>query len=339
MANENTGLHAAKRNKKDEFYTQISDIERELRHYRKHFKNKVVYCNCDDPYVSAFFEYFTKNFEFLGLKKLITTCYRSQRIDLFNQNDAEQAIKIEYSGGAPNSLPTPDDIGVTALQGDGDFRSDECIDTLKEADIVVTNPPFSLFIEYVTQLADFDKKFIIIGHQNAITYKDVFSLIKDNRMWLGYGFKRNMAHFVTPHYEDTASDADHKEGMIRVSGVVWYTNLDHNKRHEEMILVQRYHGNEAAYPDYDNYHAIEVSKTQDIPSDYDGIMGVPITFLTKYNPDQFEIIGSDYEVKLGLISDMVKPEWTGKVDRAYLNGKRIYARLFIKNRNISVLEK
>lgn len=158
-------------------------------------------------------------------------------------------------------------------------------------------------------------------------------------MWLGYGFKRNVAHFVTPHYEDTASDADHKEGMIRVSGVVWYTNLDHNKRHEEMILVQRYHGNEAAYPDYDNYHAIEVSKTQDIPSDYDGIMGVPITFLTKYNPDQFEIIGSDYEVKLGLISDMVKPEWTGKVDRAYLNGKRIYARLFIKNRNISVLEK
>ena len=151
MANENSGLHAAKRNKKDEFYTQISDIERELRHYRKHFKNKVVYCNCDDPYVSAFFEYFTKNFEFLGLKKLITTCYRSQRIDLFSQNDAEQAIKIEYSGGAPNSLPTPDDIGVTALQGDGDFRSDECIDILKEADIVVTNPPFSLFIEYVTQ--------------------------------------------------------------------------------------------------------------------------------------------------------------------------------------------
>lgn len=213
MANENTGLHTAKRNKKDEFYTQIVDIERELRHYRSHFKGKVVYCNCDDPYVSAFFEYFTKNFEFFGLKKLITTCYKSQRMDLFSKNDSEQAIKLEYTGGAPNSLPTPDDIGVTPLKGDGDFRSRECIDILKEADIVVTNPPFSLFTEYVAQLAGFDKKFIIIGHQNAITYKEVFSLIKENRMWLGYGFKRNMAHFIAPHYEDTASDADHREGM------------------------------------------------------------------------------------------------------------------------------
>lgn len=251
MANENSGLNTAKRNKKDEFYTQISDIERELSHYRKQFKGKVVYCNCDDPYVSAFFEYFTKNFEFLGLKKLITTCFKSQRIDLFSQNDSEQAIKLEYTGGAPNSLPTPDDIGITPLKGDGDFRSQECIDILKEADIVVTNPPFSLFIEYVAQLDNFDKKFIIIGHQNAITYKDIFPIIKKNRMWLGYGFKRNMAHFIAPHYEDTASDADHREGMIRVSGVVWYTNLDHEKRHEEVILVQRYNGNESAYPRYE----------------------------------------------------------------------------------------
>jgi len=260
MANENSGLHTAKRNKKDEFYTQIVDIERELRHYRSHFKGKVVYCNCDDPYISAFFEYFTKNFEFFGLKKLITTCYKSQRMDLFTQNDSEEAIMLEYTGGALNSLPTPEDIGITPLKGDGDFRSRECIDILKKADIVVTNPPFSLFSEYVVQLANFNKKFIIIGHQNAITYKGVFPLIKENRMWLGYGFKRNMAHFIAPHYEDSASDADHREGMIRVSGVVWYTNLDHNKRHEEMILVQRYHGNEAAYPFYDNYAAIEVSK-------------------------------------------------------------------------------
>ena len=190
MANENSGLHSAKRNKKDEFYTQLSDIERELRHYRKQFKNKVVYCNCDDPYISAFFEYFAKNFEFLGLKKLITTCYKSQRIDLFSQDDSETAIKLEYTGGAKDSLPTPDDIGVTPLNGDGDFRSEECIEILKESDIVVTNPPFSLFSEYVSQLAEHKKKFIIIGHQNAITYKDIFPLIKDNRMWLGYEIGR-----------------------------------------------------------------------------------------------------------------------------------------------------
>jgi len=292
MANENSGLHGAKRNKRDEFYTQIADIEREMRHYRKDFQGKVVYCNCDDPYVSAFFEYFTKNFEFLGLKKLVTTCYKSQRMDLFSQNDSERAIKLEYEGGALNSLPTPDDIGVTALEGDGDFRSEECIDILKKSDIVVTNPPFSLFSDYVGQLAEYNKKFVIIGNQNAITYKDVFPLIKENRMWLGYGFKRNMAHFIAPHYEDTASDADHREGLIRVSGVVWYTNLDHERRHEEMILVNRYHGNEDAYPHYDNYDAIEVSKTKNIPADYDGVIGVPITFLTKHNPDQFEILGA-----------------------------------------------
>jgi hypothetical protein len=292
MANENSGLHSARRNKKDEFYTQIVDIERELRHYRSQFKGAVVYCNCDDPYVSAFFEYFTKNFEFFGLKKLITTCYKSRRLDFFSQNDSEEAIKLEYLGGAPNSLPTPDNIGVTPLRGDGDFRSQECIEILEEADIVVTNPPFSLFSEYVAQLVEFDKKFIIIGHQNAITYKEVFPLVKENRVWLGYGFKRNMAHFIAPHYADTASDADHKDGMIRVSGVVWYTNMDHDKRHEELILVKRYYGNEAAYPTYDNFAAIEVSRTQDIPGDYYGAMGVPITFLDKYNPDQFEIIGS-----------------------------------------------
>lgn len=331
MANENSGLHTAKRNKKDEFYTQIVDIERELRHYRSHFKGKVVYCNCDDPYISAFFEYFTKNFEFLGLKKLITTCYKSQRMDMFTQNDSEEAIMLEYTGGAPNSLPTPEDIGITPLKGDGDFRSQECKDILKEADIVVTNPPFSLFSEYVVQLADFNKKFIIIGHQNAITYKGVFPLIKENRMWLGYGFKRNMAHFIAPHYEDSASDADHREGMIRVSGVVWYTNLDHNKRHEEMILVQRYHGNEAAYPFYDNYDAIEVSRTQDIPLDYEGAMGVPITFLTKYNPDQFEIIGATESEGAGFSSGLWKPE--SRVAQAAINGKRVYKRLFIRNRN------
>jgi len=336
MANENSGLQSAKRNKKDEFYTQLVDVERELRHYRNHFKDKVVYCNCDDPYVSAFFEYFAKNFEFLGLKKLITTCYKNQIIDLFSKNDSEQATKLEYLGGATNNLPTPDDIGVTLLEGDGDFRSQECIEILKEADIVVTNPPFSLFSEYVAQLASFDKKFIIIGHQNAITYKGVFPVIKENRMWLGYGFKRNMAHFIAPHYEDTASDADHKEGMIRVSGVVWYTSLDHTKRHEEMILVQRFDGNKAAYPHYDNYNAIEVSRTQNIPIDYKGAMGVPITFLTKYNPEQFEIIGATESEGKGCSNGLWMPE--SGVAQAMIDGKKVYKRLFIRNLNLLTQE-
>lgn len=335
MANENSGLHSAKRNKKDEFYTQIVDIEREMWHYRHHFKGKVVYCNCDDPYISAFFKYFAKNFEFLGVKKLVTTCYRSQRIDLFSQNDSEQAIKLEYFGGAPNNLPTPDDIGVTSLKGDGDFRSEECIEILKESDIVVTNPPFSLFSEYVAQLAEYDKKFVIIGHQNAITYKQVFPLIRENRMWLGYGFKRNMAHFVAPYYEDTASDADHREGFIRVSGVVWYTNLDHNKRHEEMILVHHYRGNESDYPSYDNYNAIEVSRTQNIPVDYEGVMGVPITFLTKYNPDQFEIVGASDN---GAIDEKYKFPHFKRHNEPYVNNKKTYKRIFIRNRNPIPLE-
>lgn len=336
MANENRGLHRAKRGKKDEFYTQIVDIERELRHYRSHFRDKVVYCNCDDPYISAFFEYFTKNFEFFGLKKLITTCYKSQRMDLFSQNDSEEAIKLEYSGGAPNSLPTPDDIGVTPLKGDGDFRSEECIDILREADIVVTNPPFSLFSEYVEQLSEYGKKFIIIGHQNAITYKRVFPLIKENQMWLGYGFKRNMAHFIAPGYEDTASDDDHREGMIRVSGVVWYTNLDHNKRHEPIILVNRYHGNESAYPQYENYKAIEVSRTQYIPQDFDGVMGVPITFLTKYNPEQFEIIGTSDRGGDGLINHLYLPH--PRRDAPVIDGRGVYKRLFIRLRNPTAME-
>lgn len=322
MANENTGLHSAKRNKKDEFYTQLDDIEREMRHYRKHFKNKVIYCNCDDPYVSAFFEFFTKNFEVLGLKKLITTCYRSQNMDLFSQNDSEQAIKLEYTGGAKNSLPTPDDIGVTTLQGDGDFRSQECIDILKSADIVVTNPPFSLFSDYVAQLDQYKKKFVIIGHQNAITYKHVFPLICNNKMWLGYGFKRNMAHFIAPHYKDTASDADHVEGMIRVSGVVWYTNLDHSKRHEELILIQKYKGNQESYPFYDNYKIIDVSKTLDIPMDYKGIMGVPITFLTKYNPQQFDILG---------IANSAR--WINHECYTIIDGKKIYNRILIRHKS------
>ncbi|MFR9543238.1 MAG: adenine-specific methyltransferase EcoRI family protein [Rikenellaceae bacterium] len=287
----NGNLHRAKSSKKDEFYTQLSDIEKELRHYKEHFKGKVVFCNCDDPRVSNFFHYFSYNFEALGLKKLITTCYKSQNMDLFSENDCEQAIYLEYEGDKNgDKIPNPEEIGIKPLRGDGDFRSVECIELLKQADIVVTNPPFSLFREYVAQLIEYDKKFVIVGHQNAITYKDIFKLIKDDKMWLGYGFAGGAAHFINKHYEDYATAGDHKDGMIRVSGVVWFTNLEIKKRHEDLILYKSYKGNEEEYPIYDNYDAINVNKTKDIPVDYRGIIGVPITFLDKYNPEQFEIV-------------------------------------------------
>jgi hypothetical protein len=211
-------------------------------------------------------------------------------MDLFSQNNSEQAIYLEYTGDKNgNNIPDPNEIGIKKLKGDGDFRSAECVELLKQADIVVTNPPFSLFREYVGQLIEHDKKFVIVGHQNAITYKEIFKLIKDNKLWLGYGFKGGAGHFINEHYEDYATATDRKEGMIRVSGVHWFTNLEINKRHEDLILYKNYTPKE--YPKYDNYDAIEVSKTKDIPMDYDGVMGVPITFLDKFNPEQFEILG------------------------------------------------
>ncbi|OXB09554.1 modification methylase [Flavobacterium plurextorum] len=287
---QNENLTQAKKNKKDEFYTQLPDIDRELKHYKNHFKNKIVYCNCDDPRVSNFFHYFSYNFEKLGLKKLIATCYKSQNMDLFSQNESEQAVYLEYNGDKNgNNVPDPSEIGIIPLKGDGDFRSQESIELLKQADIIVSNPPFSLFREYVAQIIENEKKFVIIGHQNATKYKEIFRLIKENRIWLGYGFKGGAGHFINQHYEDYATATDRKEGMIRVSGVHWFTNLDLNKRHEDLILYKMY--NEEEYPKYDNYNAIEVSKTNEIPVDYNGIMGVPITFLDKYNPDQFEIVG------------------------------------------------
>ncbi len=286
MANKN--LNAAKSAKKDEFYTQLVDIENELKHYREHFRGKTVLCNCDDPRVSNFFHYFSYNFEQLGLKKLITTCYKNQERDLFSQHDSERAIWLEYTGDHNgNRIPDPEEIGINYLQGDGDFRSPECIELLKQADIVVTNPPFSLFREYVAQLIKYKKKFVIVGHQNAITYKEIFPLIKDNKVWLGYGFKGGAGHFISA-YEDTATAGDHREGMIRVSGVNWFTNLEIPKRQEDLILYKQYSPDE--YPKYDNYDAINVDKTTDIPVDYDGVIGVPITFLDKYNPSQFEIV-------------------------------------------------
>jgi hypothetical protein len=320
IKSKNKNLHNAKVGKKDEFYTQLSDIENELKHYKQHFKDKVVYCNCDDPRVSNFFHYFSYNFEKLGLRKLMTTCYKNQNAELFSRNDSEQAIYLEYEGDKNgNNVPNPEEIGIKYLKGDGDFRNPESIELLKQADIVVTNPPFSLFREYVAQLVEYDKKFLIIGHQNAITYKEVFKLIKENKIWLGYGFKGGAGHFINTHYEDYATAADHKEGMIRVSGVTWFTNLEINKRHEDLILYKTYNPEE--YPKYDNYDAIEVSRVADIPMDYKGIMGVPITFLDKYNPEQFEILGNEYDLNIDK-------------GRGYINGKRLYGRVFIKHKKL-----
>lgn len=328
---QNNNLQIARTSKKDEFYTQLSDIERELKHYKNHFKGKVVYCNCDDPRVSNFFHYFSYNFEKLGLKKLIATCYKNQNMELFSHNDSEQAIYLEYEGDKNrNNIPDPKEIEIKHLKGDGDFRSKESIDLLKQADIVVTNPPFSLFKEYVAQLIDYDKKFIIIGHQNALTYIEIFRLIKSNKMWLGYGFKGGAGHFINKLYEDYATAGDHKEGMIRVSGVHWFTNLEIKKRHEDLILYKKYYGNESEYPRYDYYDAINCDKTKDIPMDYKGAIGVPITFSDKYNPDQFEML--DAIGRYSLIHGATK-ETKGKY-LTKINGIKKFTRIIIRNKKL-----
>lgn len=314
MANKN--LNAAKVAKKDEFYTQLSDIERELQHYWKHFRGKVVLCNCDDPYESNFFKYFALRFNQLGLKKLICTCYNGSPVtgnelaihfDGFDDDEPKKIaykveiteVKDENGDGAVDLSDVQyllkSDRNVLSILKTGDFRSQECIELLKEADIVVTNPPFSLFREYIGQLMEYKKKFLIIGSQKSIGCKEIFPLFQENKIWWGYGFKGAAAHFFSP-YEDTATAGDHKKDMIRVSGVTWFTNLEIPKRSKEMDLVCRYSPDE--YPRYENYNAIEVGKTTDIPFDYPGIMGVPITFLDKYCPDQFDIVGSNSSTDL-----------------------------------------
>jgi len=325
----NKNLSKAKTSKNDEFYTQLSDIEKELGHYKEHFKDKIVFCNCDDPRVSNFFHYFSFNFEKLGLKKLISTCYKSQNANLFTENKSEKAIYLEYTGVKNGEkTPNPEEIGIMYLESDGDFRSSECLELLKQVDIVVTNPPFSLFREYVAQLVENDKLFIIVGHQNAITYKEIFKLIKDNKLWLGYGFKGGAAHFINKHYQDYAAASDHKDGMIRVSGVTWFTNIETQKRHENLILYKTYYSNESEYPKYDNYDAINIDKTKDIPMDYFGVMGVPVTFMDKYNPEQFEILGAE------TFEDIeVKPCLFQKPTHNLLNSSRVvYKRIWIRTR-------
>lgn len=331
----NTNLKEAKKAKNDEFYTILADIEKELKHYKIHFKNKVVYCNCDDPRVSNFFHYFSYNFEKLGLKKLITTCYKNQNPDSYSENKSGKAIYLEYNGDKNgNNVPDPEEIGIKHLKGDGDFRSQESIELLKQADIVVTNPPFSLFREYVSQLIKHNKKFLIVGTWNAISNNEVFNLIKENKLWIGINSNRNFSGFIVPnHYSMHGTEARIDEEGNRIvssNNTCWYTNLDNIKRHEELILYKKYDSN--IYPTYDNYNAIEVSQVVNIPADYKGVMGVPITFMNKYNPEQFEIIGSDNDVKSGLLPEIVNPDWDGKRDRAYLDGKRMYARLLIKRK-------
>lgn len=333
---QNKNLNQAKTNKKDEFYTQLSDIERELKYYKKHFKDKVVYCNCDDPRVSNFFHFFSYNFEKLGLKKLIMTCYKSQSMDLFRENDSEQAIYLEYTGDKNNNnVPDPDEIGTIELKGDGDFRSKESIELLKQADIVITNPPFSLFREFISQLDEYEKKFVIIGNVNAITYKETFRLIKENKLWLGASIHSGDREFGVPDdYPLTAAGSRIDENgnkFIRVKGVRWFTNLDYKERHEDLILYKNYTPEE--FPTYDNYDAINVNKTKDIPLDYKGVMGVPITFLDKYNPDQFEILG--LSASAGYDEEIVGIPFKGVKDaRPLINGKVTYARIFIKNKKI-----
>jgi hypothetical protein len=328
-------LHKAKAEKNDEFYTILSDIERELKHYKKHFKNKVVFSNCDDPRVSNFFHYFSYNFDQLGLKQLITTCYKNQNADLFSDHNSEKAIYLEYSGNRiQNNVPNPEEIGIKHLNGDGDFRSKECIELLKKSDIVVTNPPFSLFREFVAQLIKYKKKFLIIGTWNAITYKEIFKLIKENKIWIGINSNRNFSGFIVPkHYPLSGTEARIDENGNRIvssNNTCWFTNLDISKRHEKLILYKTY--NKSEYPTYDNYKAIEVSKTKDIPMDYKGAMGVPITFMDKYNPEQFEIIWTTDRGGDGMLEEYKKKH--DRFDAPVVNGVGIYKRILIKHKKL-----
>ena len=313
MANKNDDLRKANKAKKDEFYTQLSDIEKELNNYRKEFKDKIVFCNCDDPYESNFFKYFAMNFNFLGLKKLIATCYATSpvaytQLSLFDveglkieRKNSKKAYKIEITEVIDNNNDGAIDLSdveyliknkkntLTILKGDGDFRSDECIALLKESDIVVTNPPFSLFIEYVAQLIEYNKKFIIMGNTNALSYKEIFKLFKDDNIRTGYtNFNVGMYFFVPDNTEKFHKIVNGKK-MVRVATSCWFTNLPVKRHNEKLILYETY--SPEKYLKYENFDAINVNSYTEIPKDYNGYMGVPITFLDKYNPNQFRLLG------------------------------------------------
>lgn len=370
----NKSLTAAARAKQDEFYTQLTDVEKELRHYKKIFKGKTVLCNCDDPFESNFFKYFVLNFNRLGLKKLMATCYISspianRQLSLFDVlNKSTEAVNKPYKAvvttvydktgdGAVDMLDVAElfksgENVLSELDGDGDFRSPECLDLMKEADIVVTNPPFSLFREYISILMENNKQFLIIGNQNAITYKDVFHLLMTNKVWLGVTSPKE---FIIPeNVNDRKNTYVREDGtiMAKFGNVCWFTNLDLQKRHEEMILVRHYNPND--YPHYTNYDAIEVSKVSDIPCDYSGIMGVPITFFLNYNPEQFEIVGRSHDIDWAekecsfytAPSDELKEAYkrhdrTWRMQIPYWldnNGMpaKVYLRIFIKNKHPEV---
>lgn len=341
----NTNLARANREKNDEFYTRLTDIEKELRHYRKHFKGKTILCNCDDPFESNFFKYFVLNFNKLGLKKLIATCYATSAISNKELSLSKVLGNDETKEGRPYKAvvtkiyDATGDGGIdmldvaelfkmgenelTELKEDGDFRSEECLELLKEVDIVVTNPPFSLFREYVATLVEYDKKFIIIGNKNAITYKEIFPLLKDNIIWLGNNNPAPKLFYVPTLLEERKNIKKDENGdlVATFGNICWFTNLDIKKRHEDLILIRKY--NEEDYPKYDNYDVINVNKVKDIPYDYEDIMGVPITFIDKYNPEQFEIIG---------IANSAR--WIGDLECfTLIDGRKIYNRILVKNKH------
>jgi hypothetical protein len=355
----NTNLHKAHRAKKDEFYTQLTDIEKELKYYKKQLKDKVVYCNADDPFESNFFKYFASNFNKLGLKKLIATSYAGSpvvggQLSLFNVEGLKTAKRKEPMKIEINEVKDLDNDGAvsmadvewllkhdknvaTPLKGDGDFRSEESIKILEESDIVVTNPPFSLFREYVAQLIEYNKKFLILGDQNAITYKEIFKLIKENKLWLGYDNGGTKWFQVPNDYDITTESRKKIENGVKyfsMGRILWYTNLDTTKRHEDMILYKKY--TEEEYPNYSNYNAIEVPKVADIPMDYDGVMGVPITFVDKYNPDQFEIIGQTHSGDTSPEVEALRKDPDHR-HRGIVSGekKEKYARILIKSKKVT----
>ena len=327
--NNNRNLNQAKKNKKDEFYTQLTDIEKELQYYTEDLRNKTIYCNCDDYRFSNFVKYFKDNFHTLKLARLIAS----------NKDNGTGAYQYDYNGTEEK---------ITALQGDGDFRSDECIGFLKEADVVVTNPPFSLFREYVKQLMEYNKKFLIIGNMNAITFKEIFPLIKDNRLWEGVSLSGTKCQFDIPEEYDGKNVFIDEFGKrkAKINNAIWFTNIEHKLRNTPLDLYKKYAGHENEYPKYDNYDAINVDKTSDIPMDYDGVMGVPITFLYKYCPNQFEIVafrkgedGKDLVFTRERESSTVLsyPCSTSipgmiKNSEGKINGKSPYARILIKRK-------
>lgn len=361
MANSN--LTSAKNAKNDEFYTQYHDIEKEINSYLEYdpnvFKDKTILMPCDDPEWSNFTKFFAQNFERFGLKKLISTSYAPEskkfknnyQPSLFEVNDPQfDEYKTKKNGKiftltrdkSGDGKIDVNDLEWSYLKGDGDFRSDEIKKMRDEANIIITNPPFSLFREFLSWIIEADKQFVLIGSMNAITYKEIFALLKADKMWLGNGFKAGNAYFASPLSKDYADGVYDKEtGLVKFRNCCWYTNLDHGKRHQPLALMTMKDNlkfskhkdiKENGYQNYDNYNAIEVSYTDAIPNDYDGIMGVPISFLDKYSPEQFEIVGSDYEVKEGKLPEIVNPNWQGKLDRGYINGNRIYSRILIRRK-------